>query len=61
MIVAHEVGMAGRLECVRTVAATTKPNAELMIDNPLSKLPTLVLDNGSAIPAARAGKNIPTA
>jgi glutathione S-transferase len=49
MIVAHEVGVADRIDCVRTVAATTKPNAELMIDNPLSKLPTLVLDDGTAL------------
>lgn len=45
MIVAYEVGLVERLDCVRTVAATTKPNAELMRDNPLSKLPTLVLDD----------------
>lgn len=49
MIVAHETGIAGQLDCVRTVAATTKPNAELMKDNPLSKLPTLVLDDGTAL------------
>ena len=35
--------------CVRTVAATTKPHAELMQDNPLSKIPTLVLDDGTVI------------
>jgi glutathione S-transferase len=49
MVVAHETGTAGRLDCVRTVAATTKPNTELMADNPLSKLPTLVLDDGTAL------------
>ncbi len=49
MIVAHETGLVERLECVRTVAATTKPNAELMQDNPLSKLPTLVLDDGTPL------------
>jgi glutathione S-transferase len=49
MIVAHEAGLADRIECVRTVAATTKANDELMADNPLSKLPTLVLDDGTAI------------
>jgi glutathione S-transferase len=49
MIVAHEVGVADRLDCVRTHAATTKPSAELMADNPLSKLPTLVLDDGTAL------------
>jgi len=49
MIVAHELGLADRLDCVRTVAATTKPNDELMLDNPLSKLPTLVLADGTVI------------
>jgi glutathione S-transferase len=49
MIVAHERGLVDRLECVRTVAATTTPHAELMRDNPLSKIPTLVLDNGTAL------------
>jgi glutathione S-transferase len=46
MIVAHETGLAGRIERVRTVVATTKPHLELMTENPLSKIPTLVLDNG---------------
>jgi glutathione S-transferase len=49
MIVAHERGFADRIVCVRTVAATTKPHAELMRDNPLSKIPTLVLDDGSVL------------
>ena len=49
MIVAHEVGLADRIQCVRTVAAMTTPHAELMIDNPLSKIPTLVLDDGTAL------------
>ncbi|HXW49283.1 MAG TPA: glutathione S-transferase N-terminal domain-containing protein [Xanthobacteraceae bacterium] len=49
MIVAHERGLAGRLQCVRTVAEMTKPHAELMKDNPLSKIPTLVLDDGTAL------------
>jgi glutathione S-transferase len=49
MIVAHERGLADRLSCVRTVAAMTKPHAELMKDNPLSKIPTLVLDDGTAL------------
>jgi glutathione S-transferase len=46
MIVAHEVGIVARLDCVRSVAAATKPHAELMRDNPLSKIPTLVRDDG---------------
>jgi glutathione S-transferase len=49
MIVAHERGLVDRLDCVRTVAAMTKPHAELMKDNPLSKIPTLVLDDGTAL------------
>jgi glutathione S-transferase len=49
MVVAHELGLTDRIVCVRTVAATTKPHAELMQDNPLSKIPTLVLDDGMVI------------
>ena len=49
MIVAHELGLAERLQCVRTVAAMMKPHPELMIDNPLSKIPTLVLDDGTVL------------
>ena len=49
MIVAHERGIVSRITCIRTVAATSKPHAELMKDNPLSKIPTLVLDDGTVI------------
>ena len=49
MVVVHELGLADRIACMRTVAATTKPHAELMQDNPLSKIPTLVLDDGTVI------------
>ena len=38
-----------RIDCVRTVAETAKPHAELMKDNPLSKIPTLVLDDGTVL------------
>ena len=49
MILAHEVGVADRLQCVRTVVGGTTPHLELMRDNPLGKLPTLVLEDGTAI------------
>ncbi len=49
VIAAHEVGVADQLQCVRTVAAMMKPHAELMVDNPLSKIPTLVLDDGTVL------------
>lgn len=49
MVCALELGLAERLELVRSVAAMLKPNERLMQDNPLSKIPTLVLDDGSAL------------
>jgi len=49
MIAAHEMGLAGRLDKVRSVAAMATPHAELMKDNPLSKIPTLVLDDGTPL------------
>jgi len=49
MIAAHELGLADRLDCVRSVAAMTKPNPEIMADNPLSKIPALVLDDGQVL------------
>jgi glutathione S-transferase len=49
MIFAHEVGVADRLRCVRTVVGGTTPHLPLMQDNPLGKLPTLVLEDGTAI------------
>src|SRR3954469_10303563 len=49
MIVAHELGLADRIDCVRTVVATTRPHVPLMEENPLSKIPTLVLDDGTVL------------
>jgi glutathione S-transferase len=46
MVCAHELGLLERLELVRSVAAMLKPNERLMQDNPLSKIPTLVLEDG---------------
>ena len=49
MVCAHELQVLDRLELVRSVAAMLKPNAALMRDNPLSKIPTLVLDDGTRL------------
>jgi len=49
MVAAHEMGLVGRITCVRSVAAATRPHAELMKDNPLSKIPTMVLDDGTRL------------
>ena len=49
MIVAHELGLADRLRTVRTVVGGTAPHLELMRDNPLGKIPTLVLEDGTIL------------
>ena len=49
MVVAHELGLAERLECVRTVVGGTVPHLELMRENPLGKIPTLVLTDGTIL------------
>jgi glutathione S-transferase len=49
MIVAHELGVSERIACVRTVVATARPHAQLMQDNPLSKIPTLILDDSTVL------------
>ncbi len=49
MVCAHELAMVPRLELVRSVAAMLKPNPAIMADNPLSKIPTLVREDGSTL------------
>jgi len=49
MIVAHEKSLLDQIELVRSPVAMTQPNATLMRDNPLSKLPTLVLSDGTCL------------
>ncbi|WP_288251447.1 glutathione S-transferase [uncultured Hydrogenophaga sp.] len=49
MVCAHELGLVERLELVRSVAAMLTPNERLMQDNPLSKIPALVLDDGTVL------------
>jgi len=49
MIAAHEMGLADRLHCVRTVVGGTSPHLELMRENPLGKIPTLVLADDTII------------
>ena len=41
LVVAHEAGLADRLDCVRTVVGGVVPHLELMTENPLGKIPTL--------------------
>ncbi len=49
MIAAHELGLVDRLDCVRSLAAIGTPNPAIMQDNPLSKIPALVLDDGQVL------------
>ena len=49
MVCAHELGLVDRLELVRSVAAMLKPNPAIMADNPLSRIPTLVREDGSTL------------
>ena len=49
MVTAHELGLAGQIACERVVVSASAPNAAVMQHNPLGKLPTLVLDDGSAL------------
>jgi glutathione S-transferase len=49
MVCAHETGLTGRIDTLRSVADMKKPNAALMKDNPLSKIPTLLTDDGQTL------------
>ena len=49
MVTAHEVGLADRLKTVRTVVGGTEPHQELMQENPLGKIPTLVVEDGTIL------------
>ena len=49
MIVLHETGQTDAVELVRTPVAMAEPNLGLIPDNPLIKLPTLVLDDGYSL------------
>jgi len=47
MLVAHEVGVADRIEKIPVVVSSTmKPTADVMRHNPLNKIPTLITDDG---------------
>ena len=45
MVFAHETGLTGRIETVKTLVSSTAANHELMRLNPLGKIPTLVTDD----------------
>lgn len=49
MVAAHELGLADRIETTRTLVGFTIVAPALLPDNPLNKIPTLVLEDGTAL------------
>jgi glutathione S-transferase len=49
MIAAHETGLVGRIEPVRSVVTARTVNTDVMRDNPLGRIPTLVLEDGTSL------------
>ena len=49
MVATHELGLADRIQTVRTVVAMMKPAVSLLPENPLGKIPTLVLEDGTVL------------
>ena len=47
MIAAHERGVADQLNCVRTLVGSFHVNQDIYPDNPLGKIPALVLPDGT--------------
>ena len=49
LIAAHEMGLQDRLDCVRTIVGGITPHLALMTVNPLGKIPTLELGDGTIV------------
>jgi glutathione S-transferase len=49
VVAAHELGIAERIELQRVNVTASATNAEVMHFNPLNKIPTLLLDDGSVM------------
>ncbi len=49
MLVAHEAGVADRISVERVVVGGSKLNSLVMRDNPLNKIPTVLLDDGEPL------------
>ncbi|HTS20434.1 MAG TPA: glutathione S-transferase [Casimicrobiaceae bacterium] len=49
LVVAYELGLRERIETLPADAVPTKRNPDIAAKNPLSKIPTLVTDDGTAL------------
>ena len=48
-VLAAETGLASRIELVQSVFTPVSPDTDLFASNPLGKIPTLMLDDGTAL------------
>lgn len=48
-VLAAETGLASRIELAQSVFTPVSPDADLFASNPLGKIPTLMLDDGTAL------------
>jgi glutathione S-transferase len=49
LVFASETGLDHRIERVRTPVGMLRPNPVILADNPLGKVPTLILEDGTAL------------
>jgi glutathione S-transferase len=49
MMTAHETSLADRIQCERIVVSSRAANPTVMRDNPLGKIPTLRLEDGTVL------------
>ena len=49
LILAHEAGIADQIELVNAVQTPLDPNDDLAKDNPLGKIPSMVLEDGHTV------------
>jgi glutathione S-transferase len=54
MVVAHETGTVGRLQLIETTVSMAEANPVVQRANPLSKIPTLILEDGTSLYDSRA-------
>lgn len=54
MVVAHETGTVGGLQLLNTTVSMSEANPVVQRANPLSKIPTLLLDDGTSLYDSRA-------
>lgn len=53
MVVAHEVGLADRLERLPSAASPVNRDQSILAHNPLAQVPTLLLDDGQSLADSR--------